>query len=183
MIGALQTNKCKPLAEQVPNLWCVSSVDSAKKADALEKGRAALAQKQEQSERLRVLAQINTSGEAEKSGVEPGEAAELCRHVREKCPHLTLGGLMTIGAIARSQASTPETENEDFVRLRDVRDQVAEELGIEKTELELSMGMSSDYEAAIKQGSDEVRVGTTIFGQRPAKKDARVKNETAEDKS
>lgn len=182
MIGALQTNKCKPLAEQIPNLWCVSSVDTAKKADALEKGRAALAQKEQDLGKLRVLAQINTSGEAEKSGVEPSEATELCKHIREKCPHLHLAGLMTIGAIARSQASTPETENEDFVRLREVRDQVARDLGIENNELELSMGMSSDFEAAIRQGSNEVRVGTTIFGERPPKKDAKVKNETTEDK-
>ncbi len=178
MIGGLQTNKCKPLAEQVANLYCVSSVDAAKKADALEKGRTALAEKQELPNKLRVLVQVNTSGEDSKSGVEPDEAAELCRHVREKCPHLHLAGLMTIGAIARSQeASTSEGVNEDFVALRETRDRVASELGIDKTELELSMGMSSDFEAAISQGSDEVRVGTTIFGDRPAKKDAKVATE------
>lgn len=178
MIGALQTNKCKPLAEQVPNLWCVSSVDTAKKADALEKGRAALAEKQDLHDKLRVMAQINTSGESEKSGVEPNEAIELCRHIREKCPHLQLSGLMTIGAIARSKASTPETENEDFATLKNVRDQLVKDLGIDTNDLELSMGMSSDYEAAIRQGSDEVRVGTTIFGERPQRKDAKIKNDT-----
>jgi len=184
MIGALQTNKCKGLAEQIPNLFCVSSVDAAKKADQLEKGREALAQKEgeEGLPKLRVLVQVNTSGEAEKSGVEPADTAALCVHVREKCPHLVLGGLMTIGAIARSRETTPETENEDFVKLREVRDQVAEELGIDVRELELSMGMSSDFEGAIAQGSDEVRVGTTIFGERPPKKDAKVKDETTEEK-
>ncbi|WPG98902.1 Hypothetical protein R9X50_00170200 [Acrodontium crateriforme] len=175
MIGALQTNKCKPLAEQVANLYCVSSVDTVKKADALEKGRAALAAKQELSNTLRVLVQVNTSGEAEKSGVEPGETAALCQHIRDKCPHLHLGGLMTIGAIARSkQATTADDENEDFVCLRDTRDRVAAELGVEPAQLELSMGMSSDFEAAIAQGSDEVRVGTTIFGERPPRKDAKI---------
>ena len=180
MIGGLQTNKCKPLAEQVPNLYCVSSVDTAKKADALEKGRAALAEKEKGEEvvveeKLRVLVQVNTSGEESKSGVEPKDATELCRHVREKCPHLQLAGLMTIGAIARSQeATTAESVNEDFVALRETRDRVASDLGIGADELELSMGMSSDFEAAIAQGSDEVRVGTTIFGDRPAKKDAKI---------
>ena len=183
MIGALQTNKCKGLAEQIPNLFSVSSVDAAKKADQLEKGRAALAQKEgEDIHKLRVLVQVNTSGEQEKSGVEPADTAALCRHVREKCPHLTLGGLMTIGAIARSRETTPETGNEDFVKLREVRDDVLKELGIDTTELELSMGMSSDFEGAIAQGSDEVRVGTTIFGERPPKKDAKVKDETTEEK-
>ena len=81
---------------------------------------------------------------------------------------------MTIGAIARSQATTPETENEDFECLRDTRDKMAKELGIAPEELELSMGMSEDFEGAIAQGSDEVRVGSTIFGERPAKKDAKV---------
>lgn len=184
MIGGLQTNKCKPLAEQVANLYCVSSVDTAKKADALEKGRAALAEKQTLESKLRVLVQINTSGEENKSGVEPKDAAELCKHIREECAHLQLAGLMTIGAIGRSQeATTPESINEDFVTLRETRDKVTSELGIEAKELELSMGMSSDFEAAIGQGSDEVRVGTTIFGDRPAKKDAKLKTDVEENRS
>ena len=72
--------------------------------------------------------------------------------------------------------------NEDFVVLRETRDKVATELGIDIKELELSMGMSSDFEAAIAQGSDEVRIGTTIFGDRPAKKDAKIKNDTTDEK-
>ncbi|KAF7192339.1 Pyridoxal phosphate homeostasis protein [Pseudocercospora fuligena] len=177
MIGGLQTNKCKKLASQVPNLYCVSSVDTSKKADELEKGRKSLAEqaKENLSEKLRVLVQVNTSGEESKSGVEPSEAPTLCRHVREKCPSLQLAGLMTIGAIARSrEASGPDALNEDFVALRETRDKVAKELGMEQSELELSMGMSQDFEAAISAGSDEVRVGTTIFGERPAKKDAKI---------
>ena len=64
--------------------------------------------------------------------------------------------------------------------LKEVREQVANDLGMKMEELKLSMGMSSDFEAAISQGSDEVRVGTTIFGQRPAKQDAKIKNDVAE---
>ncbi|KAI4745675.1 hypothetical protein E4T50_04012 [Aureobasidium sp. EXF-12298] len=187
-IGALQTNKCRPLAESIPNLFSVSSVDTSKKADALEKGRQNLLADAEKAKevgdkKLRVLVQINTSGETEKSGVEPGDAAvELCKHIRDSCPHLELGGLMTIGAIARSKATTAETENEDFDTLRKCRDEVAEQLGVDKETLELSMGMSSDFEAAIRQGSTEVRVGTTIFGERPARGDAKVKEDVAEEK-
>lgn len=180
MIGALQTNKCRPLAERVPNLWCVSSVDSLKKANALEKGRGVLAEhaEGERAEPLRVRVQVNTSGESSKSGVEPGDdVVALCRHIRDECPHLQLDGLMTIGAIARSHAASEETANEDFVALRRVRDDVARELGMRQEELQLSMGMSADFEAAIVAGSDEVRVGTTIFGQRPAKADAKVKED------
>lgn len=183
-IGALQTKKCKPLAERIPNLWCVSSVDDAKKADALERGRAALVEhNKEVQERLRIKVQVNTSGEESKSGCEPSETAKLCRHIRESCPHLQLDGLMTIGAIARSKATTAESENEDFIILRETRDKVAQELGIPASELQLSMGMSSDFEGAIAMGSDEVRVGSTIFGERPPKKDAKVKEDTGEEKT
>jgi pyridoxal phosphate enzyme (YggS family) len=183
MIGGLQSNKCKQLAEQIPNLWCVSSVDSSKKANELEKGRKALLEKDSAAEKLRVMIQVNTSGEEEKSGVEPSDTKALCRHVIEQCPHLELIGLMTIGAIARSKETTPENENEDFVKLRDTRDEVAKELGWEQDRLELSMGMSADFEGAIALGSDEVRVGSDIFGERPAKKDAVIKEKETEEKN
>lgn len=174
MIGGLQSNKCKHLAEQIPNLWCVSSVDTEKKCNELEKGRKALLEKDPTAEPLRVMVQVNTSGEEAKSGVEPSDALALARHVVEKCPHLRFTGLMTIGAIARSRATTAETENEDFVCLKGVRDEVAEGLGWEREKVELSMGMSADFEGAVGLGSDEVRVGSDIFGERPAKKDAVV---------
>lgn len=80
---------------------------------------------------------------------------------------------MTIGAIARSKATAPGPENEDFLSLRDTRDRVVAELDLDHP-LELSMGMSEDFEGAIALGSDQVRVGTTIFGERPLKSEARV---------
>jgi PLP dependent protein len=165
-IGGLQSNKCKQLASSVPNLWCVSSVDTEKKADLLEKGRSAL---DRNTEPLRVKIQVNTSGEDSKSGVEPSQALALCQHICTSCPHLKLSGLMTIGAIARSKASTPETENEDFTCLVQTRNEVAEGLGIANEDLELSMGMSADWESAVAHGSNEVRIGSTIFGDRPPK--------------
>lgn len=87
---------------------------------------------------------------------------------------------MTIGDIARSKATTPETKNEDFLTLQNERETVSKELGIE---LETSMGMSDDFEGAILQGSDEVRVGSTIFGERPVKADFKVKDETGDNES
>ncbi|KAF2457770.1 hypothetical protein BDY21DRAFT_285245 [Lineolata rhizophorae] len=187
-IGGLQSNKCKGLAEGVRGLWCVESVDSGRKADGLEKGRRALAERlrrdegapgpRDHLEPLRVMIQVNTSGEEQKAGVAPAETAALCAHVRDSCPHLRLQGLMTIGAIARSAATTPETENEDLALLKETRDKVAAELGLDKEELELSMGMSADYEAAIRMGSDEVRVGSTIFGERPPKGEAKIFDES-----
>ena len=160
-----------------------------------ERPAAKVTGQQDRDDKLRVMVQVNTSGEEEKAGVwVDDKVAEsndvyspdinvkhvvaLCTHIRQSCPHLHLQGLMTIGAIARSQESRAlGGENEDFTRLRAVRDTVAKELGIESGELELSMGMSEDFESAIRCGSDEVRVGSTIFGERPAKKDAKVMEE------
>jgi uncharacterized pyridoxal phosphate-containing UPF0001 family protein len=90
---------------------------------------------------------------------------------------------MTIGAIARSKETTAENENEDFVALKETRDQVIKELGWREEQLELSMGMSADFEGAVKMGSDEVRVGSQIFGERPQKKDAVIKEKEAQEKS
>ncbi|KAJ5142988.1 uncharacterized protein N7515_001775 [Penicillium bovifimosum] len=159
-IGGLQSNKCVTLARDVRGLWARSAETAATNHD---------------DGKLRVYVQVNTSGETNKAGVEPDAAVGLCRYVREQCPRLKLQGVMTIGAIARSKATTPENENEDFICLRETRDRVVRELGlVGEEELELSMGMSSDFEGAIALGSDQVRVGTTIFGDRPPKAEASV---------
>lgn len=166
------------LARDVRGLWAVESVDTEKKASLLDKGwgERKVEGEGDGKSRLRVFVQVNTSGEENKSGVEPAAAPALCRHIREKCPRLKLQGVMTIGAIARSKATTPENENEDFVCLRDTRDRIVKELGLEGDDaaLELSMGMSEDFEGAIALGSDQVRVGTTIFGERPPKSEAKI---------
>lgn len=175
-IGGLQTTHCKTLAK-IPNLWAVSSVDAPKKARALNKARGdaiAAATPELPVARLNVHVQVNTSGEESKSGCAPGrETVDLCRAIETECPNLRLLGLMTIGAIARSKATTPENENDDFVALREQRDLVVKELGLDR-ELELSMGMSEDFEGAIAMGSGEVRVGSTIFGARPPKGEAKI---------
>lgn len=189
-IGGLQSNKCVTLARDVRGLWAVESVDTEKKANLLNKGWGERKPDEQESEvlqsrvqsaeesdtRLRVYVQVNTSGEENKAGIEPAAAPGLARFIREKCPRLKLQGVMTIGAIARSRATTPENENEDFVCLRETRDRIVAELGLSgvDAELELSMGMSSDFEGAIALGSDQVRVGTTIFGERPSKGEAKI---------
>jgi uncharacterized pyridoxal phosphate-containing UPF0001 family protein len=121
---------------------------------------------------LNIHIQVNTSGEDSKSGTTPGpETSALVSHVLEQCPSLKLAGLMTIGAIARSKATGEGKENEDFICLREERDRIWKEFGEKLKQggvegLELSMGMSSDFEGAIEAGSDEVRVGSDIFGAR-----------------
>lgn len=140
----------------------------------------------ERTSPLNILIQINTSGEDSKSGLGPLEASDpdaevtqLARHIITTCPRLRLQGLMTIGAL--EQSLTAGEENADFERLKRTRDFLAQTLeaefgseqerwGAEGTgRLLLSMGMSSDFEAALKAGSDIVRVGTGIFGARAKK--------------
>jgi len=177
-IGGLQSNKAQALAREVKGLWAVESVDSVKKAKLLDKGRGELRSEGVSTsyEPLRVFVQINTSGEESKSGLQPDsrELVELCKFIRDECPNLTLQGLMTIGAIARSWATTEGNENEDFIHLKTTRDAVAGELGLKSDTLELSMGMSEDFEGAIVMGTDEVRIGRTIFGERSPKSETKV---------
>lgn len=103
-IGHLQTNKCKTVAA-IPNLYVVETIDSIKKADALDKAASAL-----RSEPLRVFVQVNTSREEAKSGVAPEQCLNVCKHIVHHCPHLVLSGLMTIGMFGRD----PDLENPDF---------------------------------------------------------------------
>ncbi|KAK6581372.1 hypothetical protein PZA11_006063 [Diplocarpon coronariae] len=182
-IGGLQSNKCKPLTSTVPNLHIVSSVDSQKKATQLSLGRSLLSPAPNTP--LHIHIQVNTSSEASKSGVTPGpDTTALAKHILTSCPHLNLLGLMTIGAIARSKAAKEGEENEDFVALREERDRLEKELeaDLEGRRLELSMGMSDDFQGAIGMGSDEVRVGSTIFGMRPPKEEFNVKSTAGEGK-
>ncbi|KAK9438442.1 alanine racemase family protein (ISS) [Metarhizium brunneum] len=166
---------CKTLAK-IPNLFCVSSVDTLKKAALLNTTRGALLASDPSLPKLSVHVQVNTSGEEAKSGCAPGEeTVALCREIISNCPNLHLLGLMTIGAIARSKATTAENENDDFIALKQQRDLVARQLALDDARLELSMGMSEDFEGAVVLGSGEVRVGSTIFGTRPAKADAKIK--------
>lgn len=166
---------CKTIAK-IPNLFCVSSVDTSKKAQLLHATRASLLSATPALAKLSVHVQVNTSGEEAKSGCAPGaDTVALCREIVDSCPSLNLLGLMTVGAIARSRATTPENQNQDFVTLREQRDLVAKELGLAQHRLELSMGMSEDFAGAITMGSGEIRIGSTIFGQRPAKAEAKLK--------
>lgn len=154
-IGHLQSNKAKTLVDKVPGLACVETVDTPKLASKLDAAVADAGR-----ERLRVLVQVNTSGEPSKHGVEPAAAPELAKHVAFACPNLTLAGVMTIGM--PDYSSRPE----NFECLTRVRSAIAAEVGVDASSLELSMGMSGDYEAAIEMGSTNVRVGSGVFGAR-----------------
>lgn len=156
-IGRLQSNKCKTLSA-IPNLWAVETIDGESKACKLNDAW----RNASHSRRLHVYIQVNTSGEVNKGGAEPNEVESVARVIRDECQSLQLLGLMTIGSVGGSQ----QRPNPDFLALRELRDGVAGKLGLE---LELSMGMSDDFEHALELGSNSVRVGSRIFGGRPPK--------------
>ncbi|GIL44214.1 hypothetical protein Vafri_1741 [Volvox africanus] len=155
-IGHLQSNKVKAIVETVPNLAMVETVDSTKLADKLNRAVEVAGR----TEPLRVMVQVNTSGEESKFGVDPGACVALAKHIVQSCPKLRLAGLMTIGM--PDYSSRPE----NFQCLSECRAKVATELGLAPGDLELSMGMSGDFEQAIEMGSTNIRVGSTIFGAR-----------------
>ncbi|XP_072995564.1 uncharacterized protein [Typha latifolia] len=154
-IGHLQSNKVKSLLASVPNLDMVESVDNEKVANYLDRAVASLGRKP-----LKVLVQVNTSGEESKSGIDPSRCIELAKHVKLACPNLVFSGLMTIGM--PNYSSTPE----NFSTLSNCRANICKALGIPQEQCELSMGMSGDFEQAIEMGSTNVRIGSTIFGPR-----------------
>lgn len=168
-IGALQSNKCKILGA-IPNLFAVETVDSLHKAQLLEKARSGLASST-QVNPLEIYLQVNTSEEETKAGFittssEPILNSDLystAKFIKEDCRWLRLAGLMTIGSI--DQSKSDQGTNKDFARLVQLRDQLSESFG--GLELGLSMGMSADFALAIKMGSNNVRVGSSIFGERP----------------
>ncbi|KAI8914416.1 hypothetical protein EDD86DRAFT_231692 [Gorgonomyces haynaldii] len=150
-IGHLQSNKCNMLA-RIPNLL-VETIDGEKKALAMNKAC------KDRLEPMQIMLQINTSGEESKGGIPPDQCVSIAKTVLEQCDKLKLVGLMTIGSPENSQ----KKPNPDFDLLRQKQMEIESSLGIT---LELSMGMSDDFETAIEQGSTSVRVGSSIFGAR-----------------
>ena len=150
LIGHLQRNKAKKAAALFD---MVQSLDSLRLAQALDIHARELNKSQE------VLLQVNTSGEESKFGVAPAEARGLAEGVAE-CANLRVRGLMTIGAHT-------DDENEirtSFRTLRETAEEHSEISGIETSIL--SMGMSGDFEIAISEGANMIRLGTALFGLR-----------------
>jgi pyridoxal phosphate enzyme (YggS family) len=148
-IGPLQSNKTRMVAE---NFDGVHSVDRLKIAERLSE------QRPEGMAALDVCLQVNVSGEASKSGVEPNEALEVAQKI-STLPRLRLRGLMAI------PESTPSLD-EQRAPLRQLRE-LMDSLRASGLDLDtLSMGMSADLEAAVLEGATIVRIGTAIFGAR-----------------
>ena len=152
MIGHLQTNKIKYIA---PYVHLIESLDSERLAEAIEKEAAKC------DRTIDCLLEIHVTKEESKSG---WDYAELLDFVRsggfEAMPHIRLRGVMGMATFTDDEA----TVRADFKRLNECFTELKEHFGAEFDTL--SMGMSDDYSIAIEYGSTEVRIGSTIFGQR-----------------
>jgi PLP dependent protein len=150
MIGQLQTNKVRQALALFDR---IESVDRPSLVAMLEKEAARI------DARVSVLLQVNIGRESQKSGSLPEDAASLAGEI-ESSPHLRLDGLMGIAPLV----DTPDLARPYFHDLRELRDRLRSE--VESNLAVLSMGMSSDFEAAIAEGATHVRIGSAIFGSR-----------------
>jgi pyridoxal phosphate enzyme (YggS family) len=151
-VGHLQTNKAK---QAVALFDVVQTVDSQRLAAELDR-RARAADRT-----LQVLIEVNTSGEETKFGAAPDDALGLAEAIAG-LEALELKGLMTMGRLGAS----PEDARPCYALLRRLYERLAARMP-EGSAAWLSMGMSQDFEVAIEEGSNMVRVGTAIFGPRP----------------
>ena len=150
LIGHLQTNKARVAASL---FRCVQSIDSSHTAQALS-GRCS-----ELGRTLDVLLELNTSGESSKSGFASPDELRVALEVIEKLPGLRVRGLMTVGPLTDEQ----DRVRASFAGLRSVFEDLR---GGRPCFDVLSMGMSSDFELAVEEGSTLVRLGTALFGPR-----------------
>ncbi|MSR39462.1 MAG: YggS family pyridoxal phosphate-dependent enzyme [Planctomycetes bacterium] len=150
LIGSLQTNKVRALL-RAKGLALLHSLDRSALADDLQKELATT------ESSLAVLLQIAATGEAEKHGCLPDQAAKLLLHVQQSCRRLTVCGLMAIGPLVGDPRPT-------FDLVVALREQLRKASGLPLATL--SLGMSGDLEAAVAAGSTILRIGTAVFGAR-----------------
>jgi PLP dependent protein len=154
MIGHLQSRKAKQAAEL---FGFIQSIDSISLASKLDQSAAAL------GKLIPILIEVNISGEASKYGLTPEPRASFITTVGQilDLPHLDVQGLMTVAPIV----DQPDQARPYFRSLRVLRDELRVRFP-ERTWPHLSMGMTSDFQAAIAEGATIIRIGRAIFGER-----------------
>jgi pyridoxal phosphate enzyme (YggS family) len=150
LIGHLQSNKARLAAAHFDR---IQSVDSEKLLLALDRVAG------ETGRRLPILLQVNAGDDPAKFGADVADAPRLLEIALAR-PHLQVDGLMTIAPLSDDPAVARRT----FARLRTLRDELAARTGAPLREL--SMGMTGDLEAAVREGSTLVRIGTALYGPR-----------------
>jgi hypothetical protein len=153
LIGHLQGNKVRPAVRLFEMIHSIDSLPLLQRVDAMSA---------EEGRRMPVLLEVNVSGEASKFGLQPDAVSQVIRSAAG-LGRVEVRGLMTV---------PPASEETQRVRgyfraLRELRDRMRAETGLDLPEL--SMGMSGDFETAIEEGATLVRIGTDLFGPRPAR--------------
>ena len=148
LIGHLQRNK---IDRTLPLTHLIHSVDSVRLLEALD------AEAAKQGRDVRVLLEVNASGEASKHGFAPAEVTGLAPAIRA-LTRVRVDGLMTMAALQDPEACRPT-----FAALRALRDRLKGELPAPHTMAHLSMGMTNDFEVAIEEGATFVRLGSVLF--------------------
>lgn len=158
MTGHVQSRK----ASQVAGAFAlIHTVDSLKLATALERRLAGDCKEVENHQDI--LIEVNIAAEEQKSGVMTDALPELADYIVASCPHLSLQGLMCLPPVF----DAGEAARPSFAALRGLCEGLRTRLGLPMPQL--SMGMSGDFAAAIAEGATIVRIGTDIFGPRPAR--------------
>ena len=151
-IGHLQTNKIKDVLKFADMIHSVDRLSLAEKLDQ---------RLQQEGRSLDILVQVNTSHEESKYGVAPEDALSLVKQTA-RYDTLKIHGLMTIGLFTKDEVKIRKC----FKVLKEINDNIVKE-GIDRVDMKyLSMGMSGDYQIAIEEGANMVRIGTAIFGAR-----------------
>jgi len=153
LIGHLQTNKVRQV---IGKTVLIQSVDSLHLAEEIEKRSAA------EGITTNILVQVNAAGEEQKSGTAPENAEPLIRSISDSCPHIKIKGLMHIAPFAED----PEDVRKYFRQVRELYEEIGAKDIPSAAFDTLSMGMSGDFEVAIEEGSNAVRIGTAVFGAR-----------------
>jgi pyridoxal phosphate enzyme (YggS family) len=146
MIGTLQSNKINKLITLRPSMF--QSLDSINLAEALNSRLL------EKAQTMNTLLQINSANEESKSGVGVDEAIDIYQEITQRFPQIKLKGVMSIGAFTENQKLIQDSFETTYKIFDTLQKDGA---------TTCSMGMSSDYELAIKCGSNLVRVGSKIF--------------------
>ena len=153
-IGHLQSNKARTAVEHCD---MIETIDRPKIVRSLH------VHLENANRDLDVLVQVNVGGEEQKSGVLPQDTPALLAYMKD-FPRLKVRGLMTMPPFTHD----PEMARPYFRRLRVLSEQLMDQQLLENDgTIELSMGMSHDYQIAIEEGATLIRIGTAIFGARP----------------
>lgn len=153
MIGHLQTNKVKYIIDKVK---MIHSVDSFKLAEEINK-RAG-----QKGIKMNILIQVNSAEEESKFGIATEGVGQLIQDILDNCPNIVIKGFMCIAPFEEN----PEEVKAYFNQVKRLYDKYSQ-ICHERLQVEcLSMGMSHDFEVAILEGSNLIRVGTAIFGER-----------------